>query len=326
MIITKTPLRVSFAGGGTDLKDYYSLNGGGKVFSTAIDKYVYVIIKERFDKKIRVGYTKTELVNNINEIQHDLVRECLRKTGVTEGVEIVTMADIPSEGSGLGSSSSITVGLLNAMYSHKGKNQSPEKLARDACEIEIDILGKPIGKQDQYIAAYGNMQEIMFHPEGRVSVKRVILEENVKLELNKRLMLYFSGITRNANNILSEQKRNIPQTMDQLDKIRDMVDQIIPCLSKKSSLDEVGRILHQGWKTKRKLASKVSNEKIDGIYKRALNAGAIGGKVLGAGGGGFILFYCLLEKQSAVREELKHLQEIDFHFESNGSKVIFNIQ
>jgi D-glycero-alpha-D-manno-heptose-7-phosphate kinase len=324
MIITQTPLRISFAGGGTDLADFYKIDGGC-VISSAIDKYIYVIIKERFDDKIRVGYSKTEMVDSVDEIEHELVRECLRKTGITKGVEIATMADIPSEGSGLGSSSTVTVGLLNAMYAYKGDPKPAEVLAEQACEIEIDVLGKPIGKQDQYIAAFGNLRLIHFLQDGLVKVNSVDLSSEKKRRFGESLMLFYTGVTRKSEDVLTEQKKNI---VDRVAVLRDMRQQAyeIHEVLLNGSTDRVGDVLHQGWLMKKQLASRISNSSIDEMYEKAINAGATGGKVAGAGGGGFMLLYCTPERQNAVREALTDLIELPFNLERDGTKVIFNVR
>lgn len=324
MIITQTPLRISFAGGGTDMADFYKLDGGC-VVSTAIDKYIYVIIKERFDDKIRVGYSKTEMVDSIDEIEHELVRECLRMADITHGVEISTMADIPSEGSGLGSSSSVTVGLLNAMYAYKGEPKPPDVLARQACEIEIDVLGKPIGKQDQYIAAFGNVRLIQFLPTGEVKVDAVDMDTERKRRFSESLMLFYTGVTRKADDVLSEQKRNIVDRLLILRNMRTQALEIRDVLSN-GNLDAVGAALHQGWLFKKQLATKISNSRIDEMYDAAMRAGAVGGKITGAGGGGFMLVYCAPEKQSSVRGALNGMKELPFNLERDGTKVIFNVR
>lgn len=326
MIITQTPLRISFAGGGTDFADFYEAEGGC-VLSTAIDKYIYVIIKERFDDKIRIGYSRTEMVNSIEEIEHELVRECLRLTGIESGVEISTMADIPSEGSGLGSSSSVTVGLLNAMYAYKGDPQPPRVLAEQACKIEIDVLGKPIGKQDQYIAAFGNMRLIEFLQSGEVNVTTVDIDPERKLRMNENLMLFYTGVTRRASDILAEQKQNIPARLATLREMKLQAYDLYHALSN-NSVDRLGEILHQGWLRKKQLAGKISSDGIDRMYEEAVSAGALGGKIAGAGGGGFMLLYCHPEKQPAVRERLRSLgmRELPFRFERDGTKVILNIR
>ena len=322
MIITQTPLRISFAGGGTDFKGYYEKDGGA-VISSAIDKYIYVVIKERFDDKIRVGYTRTEMVDRVDDIEHELVRECMRLTGIKGGVEIATMADIPSEGSGLGSSSTVTVGLLHALYAFKGELVTPERLAEEACSIEIDILGKPIGKQDQYIAAFGNLRVIEFHTDGAVDVRRVELPEVQRLRLGECLMLFYTGITRSADNILIQQKENIVDRMRTLGMIKEQVCEIEASLANQN-INKVGRIMHAGWGLKKQMAERITSANIDNLYEAALDAGATGGKIAGAGGGGFLLLYCTPDRQHAVRSILAELKELPFSLERDGTKVIFN--
>jgi D-glycero-alpha-D-manno-heptose-7-phosphate kinase len=321
MIITQTPLRISFAGGGTDMQDYYEKEGGA-VISSAIDKYIYVVIKERFDDKIRVGYTRTEMVDHVDQIEHELVRECMRLTGIKGGVEIATMADIPSEGSGLGSSSTVTVGLLHALYAFKGELVTPERLAEEACHIEIDVLGKPIGKQDQYIAAFGNLRVIEF-AAGGVDVRRVELSEAQRLRFGECLMLFYTGITRSADGILSQQKANIADKMRTLGLIKEQVCEIEASLANQN-INKVGRIMHAGWGLKKQMAQRISTAHIDALYEAALDAGATGGKIAGAGGGGFLLLYCTPDRQHTVRNVLSELKELPFSLERDGTKVIFN--
>ena len=324
MIITQTPLRISFAGGGTDFADYYKIDGGC-VVSSAIDKYIYVIIKERFDSKIRVGYSKTEMVDSIDEIEHELVRECLRIAGIIEGVEISTMADIPSEGSGLGSSSSVTVGLLNAMFAYQGDPKPPEVLADLACQVEIDILGKPIGKQDQYAAAMGNLRRIEFLPSGDVRANILSLDPTKKRRLSESLMLFFTGITRKADTILAKQKENITDRLATLNDMRQQAYDLHEVLLD-GHIDRMGDVMHQGWLYKKQLADKITSSDIDIMYEKALEAGAIGGKIAGAGGGGFMLLYCPPEHQRKVRQTLAELRELPFNLERDGTKVIFNVR
>jgi D-glycero-alpha-D-manno-heptose-7-phosphate kinase len=322
MIITQTPLRISFAGGGTDFKGYYEQEGGA-VISSAIDKYIYVVIKERFDSKIRVGYTKTEMVDRVDEIEHELVRECMRLTGIEGGLEIATMADIPSEGSGLGSSSTVTVGLLHALYAFKGELVTPARLAEEACQIEIETLGKPIGKQDQYIAAYGNLRCIDFHSDGSVGVRSVGLTEEKRRRLGESLMLFYTGITRRADSILSEQKANIVDRVAVLGQIKSQVHEIEASLGN-HNMTKIGRLMHQGWELKKQMAERITSGHIDELYEMALDAGATGGKIAGAGGGGFLLLFCPPDRQSAVRAVLSELKELPFSLERDGTKVIFN--
>jgi D-glycero-alpha-D-manno-heptose-7-phosphate kinase len=325
MIITQTPLRVSFAGGGTDFAAFYERDEGC-VISSAIDKYIYVIIKERFDRKIRIGYSRTEMADHLDEIEHELVRECLRRTGVGSGIEIATMADIPSEGSGLGSSSSVTVGLLNAMYAYKGELRTAEDLAREACEIEIEILGKPIGKQDQYIAGFGGLRLFHFRPDGSVRVDTLEMDEAKRRRVSESLMLFFTGMTRSANEILCEQRHNIPGRFEILRKMKEQALDVRDCLSNGANLNRLGRLLDKGWELKRQLASRISNYTIDDIYEIAIDNGAVGGKISGAGGGGFLLLCCPPDRQHQVRAALSNLKELPFSLERDGTKVIFNVR
>ncbi|MDO8586706.1 MAG: GHMP kinase [Armatimonadota bacterium] len=322
MIITQTPLRISFAGGGTDFEGFYRKDGGC-VVSTAIDKYIYVIVKDRFDDKIRVGYSRTEMVDSVDEIEHELVREAMRKVGIEKGIEIATMADVPSEGSGLGSSSSVTVGLLNALYAYKGEFQSAEVLARDACEVEINVLGKPIGKQDQYIAAYGGVRMFCFNSDGSVTVETLSLADEQRRRLGESLMLFFTGTTRKSSVILSEQQQNIEARWAILDKMKAQAFDLRRRLER-GELRTLGRLMHEGWEHKKSLAGGISNCEIDRMYEAALEAGAVGGKVAGAGGGGFLLLYCAPGEQEAVRRALPELKELNFRLERDGTKIILN--
>jgi D-glycero-alpha-D-manno-heptose-7-phosphate kinase len=324
VIITQTPLRISFAGGGTDFRGFYQKEYGA-VVSTAIDKYIYVIVKERFDDLIRIGYTRTEMVESVDQIQHELVREAMRMVGIEKGVEISTMADIPSEGSGLGSSSTVTVGLLNALYAYKGESVTAETLARQACEIEINILGKPIGKQDQYIAAYGGLRHFRFYPNEEVEVNSIDLDEGARQRLCESLLLFWTGVTRNASDVLSEQKSNIENKMHLLIEMRDQADELARLL-KVGAIASLGQTLREGWLRKRQLASGITNPRIDELFELAMSAGAIGGKVTGAGGGGFFLVCVPPENRAAVRKKLGHLRELPISLSRDGSKVIFNVR
>jgi len=323
MIISQTPLRVSFAGGGTDLSSFYSIEEGC-VISSAIDKYVFVIVKERFDDKIYINYSRKEIVDSVDDIQHYLVREAMKKAGIEKGVEITTLADIPSEGSGLGSSSSITVGLLNAFYHYVGDPQPAEVLARQACEIEIDVCGKPIGKQDQYIAAYGGVRFFRFKPDGEVEVEKIVLENEAKRRFGSNLLLFYTGKTRKSEAILSDQRRNTVRKLEILRQMKQQAAQIREHLLN-NGLDRVGEVLREGWELKKQLASGISDPDIDAMYQKALDAGALGGKISGAGGGGFLLLYVPREKQNRVREALKDYREFPFFLEKHGSRIIFNM-
>jgi D-glycero-alpha-D-manno-heptose-7-phosphate kinase len=323
MIIIQTPLRVSFFGGGTDFAAFYR-SEGGCVLTSAIDKYIYVIIKQRFDAKLRIGYTQTEMVDSIDEVKHELIREALRKTHIKQGIEVSTMGDIPAA-SGLGSSSTVTVGALHAMYSYLGEMVSAEQLAREACEIEIDILDKPIGIQDQYIASFGGLRFFEFTCDGRILNHKIELDVTTRRMLNERLMLFFTGFTRRSETILNEQKANISGRLQILRQMKEMAYTAHTEL-KCGKLDSIGHLLHESWELKKQLASRVSNGDLDNMYNRARCAGAIGGKITGAGGGGFLMLYCPQEKQEAVRAALSDLQEFPFQLAQSGTKVILNYQ
>lgn len=320
MLVVQTPLRISFAGGGTDFPDFY-LKHGGAVLSTTINKYVFVIVKRRFDDDICATYTQREVVKSVDEIRHDLIRECLRRTEVVKGVEITTLADIPSEGTGLGSSSSITVGLLQALYTYRGVQKAAEALAEEACEIEIDVLKKPIGKQDQYIAALGNLQFIQFGSHG-ISSEKVPLSPTNKRRFENSLVLFYTGKSRKSSDILTEQKAGIHKSTKVLKDLTALANRAKEAVFQ-LRFDDFGEILNESWKLKKTLASNISNPEIDKIYQNAIEAGAIGGKVAGAGAGGFMIFYCPPGKQDQLRHRIK-LRELPFKFESDGSKVLLD--
>ncbi len=322
MIITQTPLRISLAGGGTDLPGYYR-NRGGYVVSTAIDKYLYVIVKARYDDRIYIDYSKKEIVDSLDEIQHELVREAARITGMTNGFEVAMMADIPSEGSGLGSSSSLTVGLLNAFYQYQGEQVGPERLANEACRIEIDILGKPIGRQDQYIAAYGGLCAFEFRPDDSVGIERFNIPTSAKRRFGSNLLLFFTNIVRQANVILSDQSKKIVDTVEFHDRIKDLAFEARESLCN-GDFDRIGDILRRNWDLKKMLADGITNATIDGMYDAAMNGGALGGKIAGAGGGGFLMVYCRRPDQDNLRDALSEYREMPFMLETTGSKVIFN--
>lgn len=322
MIIVQTPLRVSLFGGGTDFPEYYR-SEGGCVVSFAINKYIFVSVKHRFDDMLRVGYTRTEMVNSVAEIQHDLIREAFQKTGISKGVEITTMGDIPSAGSGLGSSSTVTVGSLLAMYSLLGELVSAERLASEACEIELDVLNRPAGVQDQYIAAYGGFRFIEFQTNGRIICNKITTDADLVRHLNQNLLLFFTGYTRSSGTILTEQKQNISQRLPILRAMKDIALEA-NCNLQHGNLDAIGELMHQSWLLKKQLATKISNGYIEDLYNEARHAGALGGKITGAGGGGFLLVYCPVERQEAVRVALRDKVELPFRIEQDGAKVIFN--
>ena len=321
MIITRTPFRVSFAGGGTDLPSFYESEPGA-VLSTGINKYMYLTVKERFGNTFRVSYSRTELADTIEKIEHPLVRECLRSLEIPKGLEIVSVADLPSN-SGMGSSSAFTVGMLHALQAFHGRLVTPHRLAEQACRIEIDVLHEPIGKQDQFITAYGGLKFIQFQPDGTVFVDPVISSRGTWEELNRRLLLFFTGMTRNAGDVLAKQKANTEQVRPMLRKLRQIAHDLRDILTLGKDLNEFGRLLHTAWETKKSLESSISNGKIDDYYNRGLTAGALGGKLLGAGSGGFLLFFCEPHLQNRLRTALAELIEVPFQLEPEGSKVIF---
>jgi len=322
VIVTQTPLRVSFAGGGTDLAAYYAEHEG-MVVSTAIDKFAYVIVKERFDDDIYLNYMRKEIVSDVDSIEHELIREAMRTTGVERGVEVTLLSDIPSQGSGLGSSSSFTVGLLNALYAFRGEQVTAEQLAREACAIEIERLGKPIGKQDQYIAAYGGLRSFRFRRDGEVETRRIELSPDRLRDLGNRLYLFFTGRTRKADTILSEQKSRTGERRAELDGIKALAVELEAALAE-GDIDRLGEVLHANWKLKRRLASGISDDAIEEMYDRARGSGALGGKICGAGGGGFLLVYCPLESQERLVKGMHDHRSLPFQLERDGSKVVFN--
>ena len=324
MIITQTPLRIGLLGGGTDLPSYY-IEHGGRVLNCALDKYVYVIIKQRFDHDIYVNYSRKEIVSRVEDLEHELVREAMLMAGVTKGIEITTLADIPSAGSGLGSSSAVTVGLLHALFAYQGRQVSAEELAERACTIEIDRCGKPIGKQDQYIAALGGIRDITFGPGYAVVARELGISAPQRRALQQQIMLFYTGITRSADSILTEQSANVEATLPQLDLLRNLAGFAAEQL-RNGDVDAIGPAVRESWEAKRKLASGVSNDQIDEAVTRALDAGATGVKLTGAGGGGFLLAICPVERQRAVRESLNDMQELPVRFDRLGSRIVLNVQ
>jgi D-glycero-alpha-D-manno-heptose-7-phosphate kinase len=321
MLISRTPFRISFAGGGTDLQSFYK-DQMGAVVSTTIDKYIYLAMHPFFFReKIQLKYSKTELVSSVEEIEHQIFKAVLKEKGIT-GIDINSIADAPS-GTGLGSSSSFTVGLLNVVHTYMGENLSKEELASNACYIEIDRLKNPIGKQDQYAAAYGGLNHIKFFPDGTVNVDPIKMENNLKEELDRNLIMIFTEGTRSASKILKKQNEEISKK-NKIDQMNLMVGQAEKLRESLESgrLDDFGQILHEGWNLKKSLTSEISNTGIDEIYQKGIDSGALGGKLCGAGGGGFILFYCPLEKQDKFRQNMSDFFELKFNFESKGSKII----
>jgi D-glycero-alpha-D-manno-heptose-7-phosphate kinase len=323
MIITQTPLRIGLLGGGTDLPAYYREHGG-RVLNCAIDKYIYVIVKQRFDDEIYVNYSKKEIVSRVEDLEHELVRAAMQMTGVHQGVEITTLADIPSAGSGLGSSSAVTVGLLHALFAYQGRQVSAGELAERACRIEIELCGKPIGKQDQYIAAYGGIRDLHFGPGEEVIADEVSLSPDGRRALQRQIMLFYTGVTRRADSILAEQNSNIATTRPQLHLLRDLAGFAVDRL-RDGDVGAIGPAVRESWEAKRKLASGVSNGQVDTAVSRALEAGATGAKLTGAGGGGFLLVLCPVEHQHAVRESLADMRELPVKLDRLGSRVVLNV-
>lgn len=322
MIISRTPLRVSFCGGGTDI-DNFSMNEatGGRVVSLAIDKYVYVAMNRRFDDSIRVSYSSTENVRSVGEIDHDLVREAMRVTGIESGVEITTIADIPGRGTGLGSSSSVTVGLLNAMHAFEGRNPTKKQLAEEACRIEIDVLGAPIGRQDQYAASFGGINSITFGDNG-VIVDPISLDAEVVDGIAEKFSLVYTGMTRSASEVLSEDPTNEEEAIERLREIRAQADSAAMLLAS-GDLESLGTLLNEAWLLKRGTSTRVSNSSIDKLYERLIRTGVKGAKLLGAGSGGFFLVFGDPSLRGTLSEELGNENRIlPMGVDFSGSKII----
>jgi D-glycero-alpha-D-manno-heptose-7-phosphate kinase len=321
VIITRTPLRISFAGGGTDLPSFYRTHDGGAVVSAAIDRFVHVLVNEKFDRSIRVAYSRTENVERLDDLQHQLVREAMRLTGVREAVEVHTIADIPGEGTGLGSSSSVTVGLLNALYAFSGRLRDPEQLAQEACRIEIELLGGTLGKQDQYIAAYGGVQQFEFRSDDSVRVAPLPLSRADRESLSDHLSLFYTGITRKADGILKQQEARTGENKDALLQMRELVAATRDALLARDWA-ALGRRMDEGWQLKRGLASGISNSQIDGWFAAAKGAGAFGGKVTGAGGGGFLLLVHPPEQSHQIAAALSPMARLPVRITSEGSRIL----
>jgi D-glycero-alpha-D-manno-heptose-7-phosphate kinase len=324
IVVTRTPLRVSFAGGGTDLADFYERDYGA-VFSTAIDKYIYVTVKrhsELFNEPIRINYSSTELVESLDAIKNNIARESLRLLKVDPPIYISTVGDLPAS-TGLAGSSSFAVGLLNALHAYRGERVAPGQLAEEATHIEINVLKEPIGKQDQYAAAFGGLNFFRFNPGGGVTVEPVRVRNTFLDDLFDHVLMFWTGIQRDASSVLIEQKKNTESKLDFLKKMRDHAHRLHQ-LAAAGGFDPVafGSILDESWLLKRQLASTISNPIIDRAYTRARQAGAEGGKICGAGNGGFLLFIVRPEKQPAVRQALADLLEVPIRFEVHGSRVL----
>ena len=323
-VTTITPQRLSFAGGGTDLPDFY-LRHGGAVVSSTIDKYIYVTVKRHsplFNEAYRLSYSKTEHIDNLDDIENDVARECLRLVSVEPPLFIATASDLPVS-SGLGSSSAFAVGLLYALHTMRGEHVSAGQLAEEACHLEIDVLRHPIGKQDQYAAAFGGLNYIAFQPDGRVHLDSVWLPDNGAEGLFRNVMLFWTGVQRDAREVLREQRDNIAQTSDTLIQMREMAAECRDLLLADGNVPaKLGALLNTGWRAKRSLASTITNSAIDAVYERAMAGGAIGGKIAGAGGGGFLFLIVPPERQAGVRAALPGVLDVPINYEPRGARLL----
>ncbi|MCC7035538.1 MAG: GHMP kinase [Acidobacteria bacterium] len=324
MIISKTPFRVSLAGGGSDLAEYYH-HRPGRVVSLALRHYMYVTVNRRFDQSIRVSYTRTEIVDRVEDLQHDLIREALRMTGVVAGVEVTTIADLPA-GIGLGSSSALTVGVLNALYAFKGEWRTPAELAARACQIEIDVLGHPIGKQDQYIAAFGGLQEIQFNPDESVRVHPIVCPDTTRDRLQRHLLLFFTGTQRAAGSVLADVRGRMAgstEARENIDRLVTMADSVKKLLTG-SRIPRLGPLLDESWQVKKRMSAGVTTPEVDRLYRRAIRAGADGGKISGAGGGGCLLLVARPATHDRIRASMRRagLREVPVAIEPEGTRII----
>lgn len=324
MIISRTPMRVSFVGGGSDLPIHYRRHGGA-VISCGIDKFVFITVNPRFDPGVRVSYSRTEDVPSADAIEHPLVRAAMLKLGVKTGLEITSVADVPAKGSGLGSSSAFTVGLLHALYAYKGIYRSRSDLGAEACNIEIDICGEPIGKQDQYAAAVGGLNEIRFNPDDTVFVEPIITPRGFLEIFESSLMIFYTGVTRSASAILKQQAQIMEKDGNKSALVRRMAEMVIPFREalQAGDLQVVGDILHSGWEMKCAVSAGITNQRIDEMYARGRTAGALGGKLLGAGGGGFMLFCVRPERREEVARALHEYREVPFTINWTGTTIVF---
>ncbi|MDC0236198.1 hypothetical protein OAK10_04880 [Candidatus Pelagibacter sp.] len=326
MIICRTPLRMSFVGGGSDLPEYYKKKVGA-VLSTSIDKYIYVSVNKKFDDNIRLSYSSTENVNNIANIKHPIVRNVLKFLKIQKGLEIGSISDIPSRGSGMGSSSSFTVGLIHALYRYMNLEITKEELGRLSSYIEIDLCGDKIGKQDQYSASFGGLNLIEFNEDESVKVTPISCSDRTLKKFESSIVLFFTGRTRKASDLLAQQSQNIKHN-NKRNLISDMVDLTYEMknLIEKDDVDSLGELLDKNWKLKKQLASNISDSEIDNLYNQGINAGAKGGKLLGAGNGGFLMFYAPQEKHLEITKAMRGLKKISFNFDNSGSQIVFSDQ
>lgn len=324
MIVSRTPFRVSLVGGGSDMASFYE-HSPGRVLSFAIDSYMYVTVSPRFDDSVRVAYTKTEIVDDFEDLQHGIVREAMRMTGVTSGVEVTTIANIFA-GTGLGSSSSLAIGVLRALHAHRGDYLTKAELCQQACKLEIEILGAPIGKQDQFAAGHGGINVFQFNADGTVFAEPVVCERATRETLASRLLMFYTGMRGDNSTLLSRQTREVGSSQDKRKVLEEMVELVDPLRVALTGgdLDRVGELLHENWMLKKKLTEGIANRRIDSLYAAGLKAGARGGKLLGAGGGGFLLFYCEEPQQEELRKVMAKAELPEFHagIEMQGSAIV----
>ena len=324
MIISRTPFRISFVGGGTDLRSFYC-EEQGQVLSTAIDKFVYVVVKRQIgivEYKYRINWSKVEFKNRIEDIEHPIVREALRLMKIDFPIEITTFSDVPA-GSGLGSSSSFAVGLMNALYALKGQLVTKYTLAESAARIEIEILKRTMGKQDHYAAAYGDLNVLTFHANENVTVEPVFYSSEVHQKIASNLLLFYTTKKRNASEILKVQDQVTPNKLSVLRQMKNLVEPLREVILSGENLHQIGEILHENWELKRSLTDLTSSKEIDKCYLKALQAGAIGGKLLGAGGGGFLIFYVEPDKHDSVIKALSSLYHLKFRFDTSGTRITY---
>jgi len=327
LIISKTPLRLTLGGGGTDLPSYCSKHGGF-VVTSALDKYIYLVVKQRFDESVRVSYSVTEIVKSIDNIMHPAVREALRLLGLKSHLEVVSIGDIPAE-TGLGSSGSFTVGLLHALHASMGENPSRQRLADEACRLEMEILKEPCGVQDPYIAAFGGFICLNIAKNGGVNVSPLRMSDDTVRELENNLLFFYTDIKRSASLVLQDQGKSIEENrskaLDAMHCIKEIGFRVKHALEN-GNLTEFGRLQHEHWMAKKCTSLQIANGPIDRWYARALKSGAIGGKIMGAGGGGFFMFYCENDRDRLRRALAREgLKEVDFGFEREGSKIVINL-
>ena len=323
MIISKTPLRMSFVGGGSDLPSFYREHGGA-VISSAINAFVYIIIKEKFEEGIRLSYSKTENVIKASEIEHPIVRNALKLSNFEESIEIISIADIPSSGTGLGSSSSFTVGLLKALNKFKNINLKNEELAESACDIEINLCGSPIGKQDQYAAAFGGLRVYKFNKDDSVDIEKVNITSDISNSLDNETISFYIGGNRNANDILADQQKQLVKK-NKIKAMNRMVELVFELKREleNNHLESFGEILHENWSLKKEMTANIANTTINDIYKLAMDNGAKGGKLLGAGGGGFMIFHVPSpDDRIKIEKKLVNIRKVNFSIYQNGSEML----